>query len=1041
VRPPLRKRALPRRAAGALALATAVACGGPAVTLHGIPLARLRGTGVAASEEGTVRGARIFPESLDDGQSWGAAPGGGERAIVGGERVLSSSDGAIAAAVDRFPAIPSAGVEVPGRMGGGFLFALGPRLWRAETWLGRALPLVTLSSPITRVQVGLDRMYVTTRGGSLLAVDPQRGTLVGLGPLPATPALGPMAAIDAWRAVVIADLRGALLTVDAGATWRPMLLPIEPTEVVLTGDTLAVGGIDEMRQAEWWQVRTDGQVDRLDGPPPDPPGSGAVASADPSAHPLGPSPLATAIADGWPLVDGTALVARDGTLARIRLSDGARVETVPDAFPLKPARCHPVSLARPPEPSAFGFVCGAPHGPTVVYRYVPADGRLAEARRFDGPREILAFGNGALAARGDCGPGVGGQPPEGDPAFCVMPPGGAWTELHVRGEEGDRATPVVLHDGRVALVRPPHREDLSTLSLTLTDGPTDGARTTHLPVRMPPMGADVARALREGLWMDGFEERREGVLGGWVDAGGSLVGVEIALDGQATVGSYIRAANDVFVSGRWGLGWTASGIGLETVDGGMTWKGFDVPDPVGPPGAHRERACGPIGCLAAGWMRVGWGAPEQAPVKDPPSHGAPPFRAPPRLDLECVPRSGQAPEPRPARPPRRAADSSSPTPLPGAGRWGGPFGAPGAAQAGSVDLPPFLARAAPTLGSDDLGVSLELTSAVERTLRASRVGRIYAWGPKSGDWNPLGRWSVAWLWPFGGWPDVRATRAGAAPWTSIESARRALQLNIGPANGWMLAAGDDADHALLVGRRLTPVSSSDVVVLEADRAPIAVQRPGGEPFPEVEAAVRSGGIWYLATTESPGELPATVVWLVDGDRAQAITRIPRAATDGRSALRLAQRTDGRALGLLVDGRPNREGGPTMRWILPVDLDSARVGDPEALAPLDLSDRTVGACTDDDAGWRVDLLYPGAVVLNATPRWRVSAQSPLARMRLSRDGACVERLATIVEGYGTTTRAMAEPAPAVELPGPHGSRLVDVAVFSGRTRLSLQCSVR
>jgi hypothetical protein len=1024
-----------------VALAMAVACGGPAATLHAIPEARLREAGVAAPDDVMMHGARIFPESLEDGQSWGAAPGGGERAFVGGQRVVSWPDGAVAAAVDRLPAAPSAGVEVPARMGGGFLFALGPRLWRADTWLGRALPLVTLSRAITQVQVGLDRMYVSIQGGSLFAVDPQRGKLVGLGPLPATPALGHMAAIDAWRAVVIADLRGALLTVDAGSTWRPLPLPIEPADVVLTGNAIAVGGLDEMHQAEWWEVRADGHVDRLGGPPRDPLGSDAVASPDPWARTFGPRPLATAIADGWPMVDGTALVARDGTLGRVRLSDGARVETVPDAFPMKPARCHPISLARPAEPGAFGFVCGAPHGPTVVYRYAPADGRLAEARRFDGPREVLAFGNGALAVRGGCAPGVADGAPGGDPALCVMPPAGAWSELHVRGEEVDRATPVVLHDGRVALVRPPHGQDLSTLSLTLIDGPTDRAHSTHLPVRMPPLRADVARALRDGLWMDGFEERREGVLGGWVDAGGSLVGVEIAVDGQATVGSYILAASDVFVSGRWGLGWTASGIGMETVDGGMTWKGFDVPDPIGPPSAHRERACGPIGCLAAGWMRVGWGEPEPAPVKDPPFRGAPPFRGPPRLELECTAHSGQAPEPRPAAPSRRAADSSSRAVLLGAGRWGGPFGSAGAAQVGSADLPPFLARAAPALGSDDLGVSLEITAAMERSLRSSLVGRIYAWGPMSGDWDPLGRWSVTWLWPFGGWPDVRATRTGAAPWTSIESARRALHLNTGPANGWILAAGDDADHALLVGRRLTPLATSDVVVLETDRGPSEVHRPGGEPFPEVEAAVRSSGSWYMATAESPGELPATVVWLVDGDRARELARIPRAATDGRPALRLARRTDGRALGLLVDGRPDLERGPTMRWIMPVDLESARVGDPEALAPLDLSDRTVAACTGDDVGWLVDLPYPGAVVLNATPRSRVAAQSPLARMRLSRDGACLERVAVTVEDYGATAQASAGPAPAGELARPPGSRSIDVAVFAGRTRVSLRCSVR
>jgi hypothetical protein len=1051
-------------AAGALALAVvAGGCAGPASTLLVAPEAGLRQRGVGAPDDVMVRGARILPETLEDGRGWGAAPGGGERAIVGGERVVSWPDGTLAATVDRLPALPSVGVEVPARMGGGFLFALGSRLWHADTWLGRAEPLVTLSRAITELQVGLDRMYLRTLGGGLVAVDPRQGALVGLGPLPATPALGRMAALDAWRAVAIADLRGALLTLDAGATWRPLPLPIDPADVVLTGDAIAVGGTDEGHQAAWWEVRPDGHIGRLGGPPTAPVGAEAATSPDPSAlaaanavrvldrhdgvrgalpdglRAFGPRPLATAIADGWPLVDGTALVARDGSLARIRLSDGALVETVTDAFPVKPARCHPVSLARPRDKGAFGFVCGAPHGPTVVYRYSPADGRLAEARRFDGPREVLAFGNGALAVRGVCAPGAAEDAIAGDRAFCIMPPGGAWSELHVRGDDVDRATPVVLHDGRVALVRPPRGDDLSTMRLTLTEGLPGGAPSTHLPVRMPPMRADVARALRTGVWMDGFEERRDGVLGGWVDAGGSVVGVEIALDGQATVGSYIRAASDVFVSGRWGLGWTASRRGTETVDGGMTWKDFDVPDPIGLPRTHRQRACGPIGCLAAGWMRVGWGEPERAPVQEPPLDRAPPPHAPPRLELECTPRSGKAPEPRAATPRRGLTDATSQI-APFGGRWTA-FGLAGGAEAGSADLPPLLARAAPILGSDDLGLSLEVTSTLDRTLRSAPFGRIYAWGPKSGDWDPLGRWSVAWLWPFGGWPDVRASAATAAPWTSIESARRGLQLNTGAANGWMLAPGDDADHALLVGRRLTSVATADVVVLEMDRAPSEVRRPGGEPFAEVEAAERLGGSWYLATAQSPGELAATVLWLVDGDRAHEITRIPRAATDGHPTVRLARRADGRALGLLVDGLPDAERGMTMRWIMPIDLESAGVGDPEALAPADLSDRAVTSCTGDDAGWVVDLPYPGSVVLNASPAWRVALQSPLARMRVSRDGACVERMGGMVEGYAGAVPEIPRGPMAGEPPPSREARAIDVAVFSARTRYSLRCSIR
>ncbi len=86
---------------------------------------------------------------------------------------------------------------------------------------------------------------------------------------------------------------------------------------------------------------------------------------------FGPRPLASAIEAGWPLKDGTALVARDGALARVRTSDGALVENVGAAFPLNPARCHPLPLSfdgavapRGYEVGALGFVCGEPRGRT-----------------------------------------------------------------------------------------------------------------------------------------------------------------------------------------------------------------------------------------------------------------------------------------------------------------------------------------------------------------------------------------------------------------------------------------------------------------------------------------------------------------------------------------------------------------------------------------------------------------------------------------------------------------------------------------------------
>jgi hypothetical protein len=1020
-----------------MALASGAGCAASHAPLRAAsPERGLREADLRAPGDLTVHGARVLPESVASERTWGEGPGGGTLAIVAGVRVVTWPDGAIAAASERLPGAPSTAVDVPERMGGGYLFAIDSRLFRADSWLGPTQPLLATAGPIERLLIGLDRIYVRTAVGVLIAVDPQHGPLRDLGPLPATPVHGRMAALDAWRAVAIGDLRGAMLTLDAGSTWRPLDLPIEPADVVPMADGIAVGGLDEARQGQWWEVRPDGQVGRLASAPGADDAAPPPPKVDPSARPFGARPLAAAIEDGWPLTDGTAVVARDGALGRVQLASGALVETVADAFPMRPARCHPVSLATAHDAGAFGFVCGEARGRTVVYRFAPASGRLVELRRWDDARAVLAFGNGALAARGPCAADAPAGDAEGDEAFCVMPPGGAWTEMHFRGEDVERARLVVLHDGRVALVRPPRGQDLSTARITVTDG----ERSTHVPIALPAIRADVARALRVGLWMDGFEERRDGVLGGWVDAGGSVLGIELGLDGAATVGTYVRAASDVFVSGRWGLGWTASRRGTETVDGGMTWKDFEVPEPIVAPRATRERACGPVGCLAAGWMRVGWGEPEKPPSKAPPRPAYVAPRGMPGLQLLCEPLAGKAPEPKRAPPPRRGPAVAVPPPSPFS-RWSPQQGVITMQQPGLTELPPFLAHAPPAMGADDAGVSLALTSGLERTLRNAALADVYAWGPKSGDWDQLGRWSVRWAWPFGGWPEVRSSATVAAPWTSIDAARRGLQLSTGGANGWMLATGDDADHALLVVRRLVAPVSADLFALETDRPPLEVRRPGGDPFPEVEAAARVGGRWVLATLQPPGELPATVVWLVDGGQAREVGRVPRAAIDARPAMRIGRRNDGHTVGLVVDGQPDGERAATMRWVVAVDLESGAVGEPEALAPADLSDRTVGVCKGDDPGWQVDVPYVGAVLVHAGPTWQAAVQSPLARVRLSRERACVERVVGSVEPYAAAVPPAIVGGPRPRPPLPRDARVIDVALFSARMRYSLRCALR
>jgi hypothetical protein len=1023
--------------------------------------------GLTAPDDPTVRGARLVPASLDEARVWGAEPGGGVRAVVAGVRIVSSPVGDLVAATDRLPASPSSVVELPERLGGGFLMVLGPHLWRAPTWLETATPLFTLSVPIAEVLVGLDRVYLRSGQGALFAMDPRTGAGLDLGPLPASPRVGSVAALDAWRAVAVADLRGTLLTVDAGSSWRPVSLPIEPSRVTALGETFAVVGVDRRRAVQqWWEVLPDGQTNWLSSSPSPPPIARPEATVPDvaTARPFGAGLLRSAIEDGWPLTDGTALLARDGFLARVRLADGVAVEIVPDAFALAPARCHPLSLASPSSfgplgspglrtragaGGAFGFVCGVPRGVTAVFRWDDATSSLVELRRFESPREVLGSANGSLAVRGRCAPQGTDASPARDQSWCVMTTGGDWSEMHFIGEGVDRARIVVLSNGHVALIRPPEAGDLSTARLTLIDGVAAGARATHLPLRLQALPADAARALRFGIWMDGFEERRPGVLSGWVDAAGSILGIEIALDGEVRVGEYIRSAGAPIASGRWAFGWTASGSGFETTDGGMTWnKEIALPDPISEPRAGRDRACGPIGCVAAGWLRVGWGARSPAPSPEPPPVRPRTGRRPPSLTLEC--------EPVGSRPPTDVAllRGSQAPPAPNLpiqahrSRAGAPFGA----NAGAVvEFRPFAGRAAPLIPSGDLGLSADASNALDRGLRSAPLARGYAWGPDSGDWDSLGRWQIRWQWPWGGWTDVRSTAGSPTPWPTFEIASRTFG-GAGVPPEWTLVPGDDADHALLIVRRggsgLTALEA-----LDADRPPVEIKRDDGESLPDIQGALRSGGRWYLATAQASGEPAAAVLWRVDGSIAQELGRVPRIGQDALASVRLARRPEGAAAG---PGSPTSPASPVtvalavagqdldrgaLLWVSSFDPETRGFRDPELLAPFDLSDRPVAACTGDDGGWEIETSYPAPVDVRVRAGFSSRLQGVVARLRVSRGGACVDRLFGSAPSYGPRVldEIWAGAVPRTAL-APEGlaARAFDVSVLVESERVPLRC---
>ncbi len=1007
----------------------------PASPGETVPHGNLHAFGVRGRPDATEHGARVVPAVVQEDHNFGAEPGGGVRSIAAGVRVVLLPNGAMQAAEDRLPQSPILTLPLPDRMGGGFLFVIGSVVWRADRWLSAARPIFASPSPLSRATVGLDRVYLRAQSGSHQAIDPRTGARLDLGPWPGSSFVGPYAALDGWRAVAVTDLRGVVATFDAGANWKPLGLAIDPNDVAAVGDAMAVSGYDAAHQQVWYEVRRDGQVALLRDPPMvTTTGPAALASIDPAARPFGRHPLLAAIEDGWPLVDGTAVVARDGALARVRLSDGAIVDLAPNAFSLKPSRCHPVPFDRGGAALGFGFLCGEPRGRTTIYAYDPEHARLDPVRSFDAPRVVTSSGNGSLVVRGGCAPddpSEGAQ--SGQQSYCVFARDSsaastapAWREVRLHGEvQGARV--VALRDGRVAVVSPPHG-DLATARVTVLDGDRS---TTHA-IGFTLLQPVVAHTLKIGLWLEGFEERRPGVLGGWVEAGGAVVGMEVALDGHGRVGEYVRDAGAPFVSGQYGLGWTASRRGYETIDGGMTWTPIDLPEPIAHDHGVAVRACGPLGCEAAGWLRIGWGASAtpEPPAAPPAVHPA--FRRPPSLQLDCeIVAAPPAPSESDSR--SRTTEREEPT-----------------GRRSSTQPPPlsFYSTPPPVLHGDDVALAVDVNEPIERIGHGTPLGRLYAWGSRAAEWAHAARWAARWVWPYAGSQDVRSTQPAPAPYANLEIARRALGVGAVPVVTWSMGTGDDAAHALLFGRHTAPLETT-VLELESDRALAEIRRADGEPFQDIHSAMRAGGHWYLLTPQGSGQLPATVVWRLDGPLAHEVARVPRAGFEGNHPPppKLARRADGRAIGVVVDGEPPSDRTVPLRWVVPVDVESGELGEPEPLGASDLGDRSdVPLCVGgDENGWVLDTAWGASARLYLSSSGGAKSDSTqdgnlynlYARLHLSRETACVERLAGSYESIGAELHDLLRSRHA----RPAGPGVSVAAWSSERARYPLRCVKR
>ncbi|MEZ4226013.1 MAG: hypothetical protein R3B13_34010 [Polyangiaceae bacterium] len=966
-------------------LVTLVGCGGARHVVAGADGAKDGRTKSKWVTE-VVSPARVFvlPELAAASYSE-RQPDNSTRLIVAGMRVVDHFDGILERAEELFPGSRAVqAMELPGRLGGGFLFysnTSGSSLvWKAKTWTGKLEPFANVDMDVESIVPGFDRLYLMDRRSvDVVALDPESGKATGLGSLPSAASYGSIVMLDEWVAAVEVPFQGIMATFDAGASWRA--LPIFPTY----GVSLEEGRLALNTGRGKLELAADGTVTpfQVAKPAIEPSAvlSGSMASSasaastpePPPIHPspLGRRPLHTAVLRGIPDGPGTALVLHEGALGRVRLTDGAVLDVKERALS-EVASCQGVTLGK-----GVGFVCGQARGSTTVYA-ADKDLALRPIASFTQPRFVSSNEQGALVVRGPCD--ADGDPAEG--GYCIIDRALRQREISVKGDVGvERVVP--LSDGRVAVIVPPRLGAAGILTLVDAKG-----KAVSVKLKLPKAEPSALALIKKGLWLDGFSEWRSpkkkgkpsrSALAGWVVAAGPYVGVRIDLDGKLHVGKIENDIGQSVLSGPLALVKGRGGRGAETTDGGFNWREIELPSVAtsaqvkGAGFDSREQGCSRVGCALGAWVRVGYRGQtddEQVELAEAPPPTTLPSSRGGRWQLECVfngkvagPVSGKpAPKKRIVR-----RDWRNPTTL-------------SAEALESTDWVEFFGVAPPKLGRDDLGFEhgLEYSSA---PLRA------YAWGARGASWDRVGTWVFRGFDAMSVQDAVWSTAPARPPFMDALAAAQALGMDPNQPVSWQSVLESSGRAAgVLVNARGT----MDLYLLEEGRAALTVPDVARAGLYQLSSVVKAGSNWYVAGAQGSN---AFSFFRVVGNKLVMVRSYPLRhgpRSQGRVLTELVRTARGDALGLLV--RALRTHGASTRWyVYPVDGESGDVGTPLELSP-ELLGRAPKPCSDGEQGYEIVTEPPVDPYLDFNgSASAVRARRVQARMLVSVRGLCVDQL--------------------------------------------------
>lgn len=604
----------------------------------------------------------------------------GDRVIAAGARLAVAPGGAVTAAAwdldfaRRNDALVG-GMEVPARLGGGFLHWTRAALFRSATFTGPLTPVAVDPDVAVRgARAGLSAVVVFTDAGPR-ALDPGASQLR---PLP-EPGVRDMAAISDRRAARL-DLFGHLsATDDGGRTW----IDLSP-EVGLTARDLAASPGDLFYDT--WEkrvrIRPGGVVDPTEiagRPGHDPvrryqiawPGFGVEARSELTWIGGNTTPLGAAVAAGGDLGDGTAYGFLQGVAVRVDLRTGALLRVSSDwvgsSLPCQPVRA----------PDALLFACtwerfqgygGAilrveGDRPPVLERAFSDDGAWAtddegaigylgscraEPRFFDPEEQVKLMESGV-------------EPPL-SPVFCVRRGPSDWVERRVDLPEGAMLSAwIPARDGRAAAIAvtgdplPPPASpagrafDRGGVHLVIVDRDIQGWAVPR-PSAVGERAGVLATVDRR------FRLRDDDTIDGWLTPSTEAyppvaVGATFDPRGHVTVHAAAPGMIAAAFGGAHGLALGRDGDLFETRDHGRTFRRAG-PSPV-PPAAFNMASCSALGCTIGSVVRVGWGGGPVTPRVDE-ARPASPAAASRARRLACKP----AGDPTPISPPARPEGSS-----------------------------------------------------------------------------------------------------------------------------------------------------------------------------------------------------------------------------------------------------------------------------------------------------------------------------------------------------------------------------------------------